>query len=94
MSDRVRARNCIAALGLVAGLGFAAVSWTTDRPGTPQLSAMSCFTVMGTMSCIDAAIGPVTPAMPPVLIPPGPGADGEHDQTTIRDDGGHEAARG
>lgn len=57
-------------------------------------SAMACFTIVGKMTCIDAAFAPPATLMPPVIMPVGGGADEEDHHIVIEDDGGRRVARG
>jgi hypothetical protein len=55
---------------------------------------MSCFAVVGKMTCIEAGIAPPATFMPPVIVPIGDDVDGEHHRVVIEDDGGKRVARG
>jgi hypothetical protein len=83
-----RLRRACIALGAFAVLGTAA--WGQSQP----VSAMSCFTVTGKMSCIDVGIAPPATFMPPVIVPIGAQGDGEDHHIVIEDDGGRRVARG
>jgi hypothetical protein len=56
---------------------------------------MSCFVIAGKMNCIGGgAVVPIVPIAPPIMVPAGPGVDGENESYVIEDDGGHEVSRG
>jgi hypothetical protein len=91
---RVSFRRALLRVGLLAGIGLSAAVAAMDLPQTPEAAAMSCFAVGTALTCIDVNAGPLMPAVPPPIIPIGPHVEGERQSMTIRDDGGHEVARG
>ena len=61
----------------------------------PLRAAMTCFTIAGDIACIETVdMPPVMPVLPAIMVPVGPGVEGESNDVVIRDDGGHEVARG
>ena len=55
---------------------------------------MSCFTVAGKMTCVDASFAAPASFVPPVIVRAGAGDDGERHSIVIEDDGGRKVARG
>lgn len=73
----------------LSGFGLADVLMPTERT---QIAA--CFTIAGKMTCMEGGAMPINPIMPPILIPSGPGVDGEDEVIIMNDNGGHEVAIG
>ncbi len=88
MTRHVLLRRALVAFGAAVVLG--AFGWGQAQPA----SAMSCFTVAGKMTCIDAAHAPTAGYLPPVIVPAIAGGDGEDQHIVIRDDGGRRVAQG
>lgn len=83
-----RTRRAAIAAGVLAFFGFMAMNQALPA------SAMSCFTTVGKMTCIDAAFPPPPTLMAPVIMPVGGGEDEEDHHIVIEDDGGRRVARG
>ncbi len=83
-----RTRRAAIAAGVLAYFGFMAMNQALPA------SAMSCFTIVGKMTCIDAAVAPPSTLMPPAITPVGGGEDEEDHHIVIEDDGRRRVARG
>lgn len=82
-----RTRRAAIAAGVLAYFGFMAMNQALPA------SAMSCFTIVGKMTCIDAAFAPPPTLMPPVIMPVGGGGDEDDHDLIIEHDGGRRVAR-
>jgi hypothetical protein len=94
MNGHVSRRQATRTGKLLAALGMAGILGLMGQSEMPSAHAMSCFAVAGNLTCIETATVPVAPVMPPVIVPVGASADGEHEHIVIRDDGGRHIARG
>jgi hypothetical protein len=91
----VSARRAALASVLVSAFSLTAAVAVMDSTASPATRAMSCFVIAGKMSCIGGgAVVPIVPIAPPIMVPAGPGVDGENESYVIEDDGGYEVSRG
>jgi hypothetical protein len=57
----------------------------------PPVKALSCFTIAGQVTCIDAGGSTVAPIIPPIH---GPIFGGEDEEIVMSDNGGYQVERG
>ena len=95
MNDASSGRMAMTVAALAAAL---ALSMGTPIPSgslEPFRASLTCFTISGDIACIETVdMPPVMPIFPAAIVPVGPGVEGESNDVVIRDDGGHEVARG
>jgi hypothetical protein len=95
VSEIVIVRGAFGVAGFLAALALIIGPVNSGQLSSPAVASMSCFTEAGAVSCVQTADAPpVMPVAPLVMVPVGPHVDGEDQDIVIRDDGGHEVARG